>query len=365
MLIYGAGATPTRMYVLGRHGTGTDRPTVRIGDFLARDGSAGAAVGIDADRPHAGVVVGKRGTGKSYTLGVIAEGLADARGVTPIVVDPMGVFDGLSAAGGRVIEPAVRPASLPPSAWPDLVGLDPAGGPGGLLWRVVAETSDSADCPASLAAFREHLPSMDAPDETRRVVRNHLDLAASWGVFDPSAPSIEDLLDDGRPIVIDLAGTPETAARAVVRVVARGLYDSRVAGTVRRLPWLLVDEAHAYFGGIADPALRTLLTRGRAPGVSLVCATQRPEALPPVAISQADLILAHRLTAERDVERLREAESTYLEGSLAGRLPEGVGEALVVDDATEEAHAVRVRRRRTEHGGSSPRASDLASSRAA
>ncbi|MFW6000099.1 MAG: ATPase, partial [Halorubrum sp.] len=47
-----------------------DRPphTARIGYFLARDGSAGATVGVDLDRPHAGVVFGKRGTGKSYTL---------------------------------------------------------------------------------------------------------------------------------------------------------------------------------------------------------------------------------------------------------------------------------------------------------
>ncbi|SNR40742.1 ATP-binding protein [Halorubrum vacuolatum] len=349
------------MYVLGRDGDPTAGPTVHLGEFLARDGSTGAAVGVDADRPHAAVVVGKRGAGKSYTLGVIAEGLADAPGVAPVIVDPMGVFGGLEALGGDVIAPQVRPATLPPAVWPDLLGLDPAGAPGGLLWRVVAETVDRRAGPASIAAFRDRLSEMDAPEETRRVVRNHLDLAASWGVFDPAAPPVTELLG-GDPTVIDLAGTPEVAAGAVVSSLARGLYDACVEGDAPRLPWLLIDEAHAYFGGIADPALRTVLTRGRAPGVSLVCATQRPEALPPVAISQSDLIVAHRLTAERDVDRLREAEATYLDGSLAARLPEGVGEALVVDDATEEAHTVRVRERRTPHGGSSPRASEVEAS---
>jgi len=105
--------------------------------------------------------------------------------------------------------------------------------------------------------------------------------------------------------VLDLAGVPEAAAAAVVRAVARGLY-ARIDGDLDRLPWLLVDEAHAFFGGVADPALRTLLTRGRAPGVSLVCATQRPGALPSVAVSQSDLLVAHRLTAERDLDRLAE-----------------------------------------------------------
>jgi len=350
---------PDCVYVLGRDGDdGTDRDpphTARIGAFLARDGSAGAPVGVDLDRPHAGVVFGKRGTGKSYTLGVLAEGLAEADGVAPVVVDPMGVFGGLEAAGGRVVDPAVRPASIPPSAWPDLLGLDPSGGPGSLVWRVVADAPPSP----SLAALRETVDAADAPAETRRAAANHLRLAASWGVFDADAPPVASLAADGDPAVLDLAGVPDAAAAAVVRAVARGLYDARVDGDLSRLPWLLVDEAHAFFGGIAEPALRTLLTRGRAPGVSLVCATQRPAALPSVAVSQSDLLVSHRLTATRDVDRLAEAEATYLAGDLAARLPDGVGEALVVDDATETAHTVRIRERRTPHEGESPRASRL------
>ncbi|QAU12918.1 ATP-binding protein [Halorubrum sp. BOL3-1] len=389
---------PECVYVLGRddesddgHTDGRDgddeterdrRPphTARIGAFLARDGSAGAPVGVDIDRPHAGVVFGKRGTGKSYTLGVLAEELAEADGVAPVVVDPMGVFGGLEAVGGRVVDPAVRPASIPPSTWPDLLGLDPASGPGSLVWRVVADALDGGggdkiedgrgdetqrggsgrdDPSPSLAALREAVNAADAPAETRRAAANHLRLAASWDVFDADAPPVASLAADGDPAVLDLAGVPDAAAAAVVRGVARGLYDARIGGDLPRLPWLLVDEAHAFFDGVAEPALRTLLTRGRAPGVSLVCATQRPAALPSVAVSQSDLLVSHRLTATRDVERLAEAEATYLAGDLAARLPEGVGEALVVDDATETAHTVRIRERRTPHEGESPRASRL------
>jgi hypothetical protein len=364
-----------------RRGGGADRDadrpphTARIGSFLARDGSAGAPVGVDLDRPHAGVVFGKRGTGKSYTLGVLAEELAAADGVAPVVVDPMGVFGGLEAAGGRVVDPAVRPASIPPSTWPDLLGLDPASGPGSLVWRVVADAVDggvddaTADSPEdgppsqspSLAALREAVESADAPAETRRSAANHLRLADSWGVFDADAPPVASLAADGDPAVLDLAGVPDAAAAAVVRAVARGLYDARIESDLPRLPWLLVDEAHAFFDGVAEPALRTLLTRGRAPGVSLVCATQRPAALPSVVVSQSDLLVSHRLTAARDVDRLAEAEATYLAGDLASRLPEGVGEALVVDDATETAHTLRIRERRTPHEGESSRASGLPS----
>jgi hypothetical protein len=388
---------PVRVHVLGRDGTdaasvpdndvstdavagdgsapasgdGTDRPphAARIGAFLARDGSVGAPVGIDLDRPHAGLVFGKRGTGKSYTLGVLAEELADAPGVAPVVVDPMGAFGGLAAAGGRVVDPAVRPAAVPPSAWPDLLGLDPAGGPGSLVWRVVADAvgdgaeaggstaGDAAAESPTVAALREAVAAADAPAETRRAASNHLRLAASWGVFDAEAPPVASLAADGDPTVLARAGVPDAAAAAVVRAVARGLYDARIAGDCARLPWLLVDEAHAFFDGVAEPALRTLLTRGRAPGVSLVCATQRPAAVPTVAVSQSDLLVSHRLTAARDVDRLAAAEATYLGGDLAARLPDGVGEALIVDDATETAHTVRIRERRTPHDGASPRAS--------
>jgi len=384
MLLYDT-AAPIGMYVIGRDdadsvrprepavGDGeTSAPTVPLGSFLARDGSTGAAVGVDADGPHAAVVFGKRGTGKSYTLGVIAEGLAAADGVAPVVVDPMGVFSGLRAAGGRVVEPTVRPAAIPASAWPDLLGLDPTSGAGSLLWRAVADaasaTADSrrngpspdpeAGVPSpSLGDVRDRIDASGAPEAARRAADNHLRLAESWGVFDAAAVPVARFAADGTPTVLDLAGVPERAAAAVVRAVARGLYDAQVAGRLDRLPWLLVDEAHAFFGGVAEPALRTILTRGRAPGVSLVCATQRPGALPSVAVSQSDLIVAHRLTAEGDVARLAEAEATYLAGSLASRLPTGTGEALVVDDATETAHTVRVRERRTPHGGGSPRAS--------
>ncbi|OYR39300.1 ATP-binding protein [Halorubrum sp. Eb13] len=376
------------MHVLGREDDGAraasrgdaDRasdttaslPTLRLGSFLARDGSAGAPVGVDADRPHAGVVFGKRGTGKSYTLGVLAEGLADASGVSAVVVDPMGVFGGLRNAGGRVVDPAVRPTAIPAAAWPDLLGLDPTSGPGGVVWRAVAEATrdagvagDTGADAVSVADLRGRVAEADAPADARRAAANHLRLAASWGVFDADAPPIASLATDGAPTVLDLAGVPEAAAAAVVRAVARGLYDARIDGDCDRLPWLLVDEAHAFFGGVADPALRTLLTRGRAPGVSLVCATQRPGALPSVAVSQSDLLVCHRLTAERDVARLAEADATYLAGDLASRLPTGTGEALVVDDATETAHTLRVRERRTPHGGGSPRASDVCTADAA
>lgn len=64
-------------------------PAGAFGAYRAWDGGADAPVEIDLARPHAVCVVGKRGTGKSNTLAVLAEELAATDGVVPVVAVPM------------------------------------------------------------------------------------------------------------------------------------------------------------------------------------------------------------------------------------------------------------------------------------
>jgi DNA helicase HerA-like ATPase len=347
-------------HVLGRRESAPSAPTHEnapsghLGAYRARDGSPGAEVRIDLDGPHAGLVVGKRGYGKSYTLGVLAEELAGADGVAPVVADPMGIFSSLAGLGTEVVaEPRVSADALAPRAWCDLLGLDPADSAGALVWQAASARS-------TLGGMRSFVADADtkADRATRRAADNHLALAESWGVFAPGGLTAENLVGSPAGTVLDLSGLDAGPANAVVRAVASGLYDRCVRGRPSRLPWLLVDEAHAFFDGIADAALRTVLTRGRQPGLSLVAATQRPSALPSVAVSQADLLLAHRLTARADLDALAASRPTYLGSSFEERLPANSGEVLLVDDATESVHAVRVRERETTHGGASPSATD-------
>lgn len=339
------------MHILGRIDSATG-PAVRLGTYRAADGSDGSAVGLDLHRPHAALVVGKRGYGKSNTLGVVAEDAASASGVTPVVIDTMGEFAGLGDADSvRVVDaPTVAPTTLPPAAWPALFDLSPTDSVGALLWEAARETS-------TLDAMAAHVDAAAVADGVGRAARNHLRLAESWGVFAPDGLDARTLLSTPAT-VLDCSGLADRAASALVRAVASGLYEACVDRRPARLPWLLIDEAHFFFDGVASPALETLLTRGRTPGVSVVAATQRPGALPPVALSQSDLLLAHRLTAAADVEALAAATPTYLSGRLRDRLPVETGGAVVVDDVTESVHGVQVRRRETTHGGADPRVGD-------
>jgi hypothetical protein len=350
-----AAANPGVHTVLGRADDEAG-PAVDLGAYRAVDGSSGARVGLDCDRPHVGLVVGKRGYGKSYTLGVLAEGLSRADGVAPVVVDPVGVFAGLADGDvpARVVErPRVAADALPPRAWCETLDLDPTDPAGTLVWRAAEEAGD-------LDGMRAAAADASADAAARRAAANHLDLAASWGVFDPAGLTAPDLADDA-VAVLDVSGLPDAAAAVVVRAVATALYEARVADRLGRLPWLLVDEAHAFLDGVAAPALERLATRGRHPGVGLVAATQRPGAVPSTVVSQADTLVAHRLTAAEDRAALSAAEQSYLDRSLVERLPTTPGEARVVDDATESVHAVRIRERDTPHGGATPRASDISS----
>ncbi|KZX47172.1 ATP-binding protein [Haloarcula sp. K1] len=343
------------MVVIGREGaTGA---TARLGHYRARDGSRGAAVDLDVDRPHVGLVVGKRGSGKTYTLGVLAEGLLAAEGVAPVVVDPMGAFTPLSAAdvSATVVDPSVRADALDPRQWCTVLGLNPERGAGALVWRAASER-------ATLGGMRSWVADADVAASTARAATNHLALAASWGVFEPSGIEVETLCSDGLT-VLDMSGFASRPAGAVLAAVATALYDARVTDRTDRLPWLLVDEAHAFTDGVARRPLRRLVTRGRQPGVSCVLATQRPSAVPPTTVSQTDLLVAHRLTSTADIDALQAAQPTYLDGDFTARLPETTGDALVVDDDTESVHHVTVRERRTPHGGETPRASDLKADR--
>jgi len=342
-------------FVIGRNrGETVTEPSGRLGSFRALDGSDGAQLYFDCNSPHAVLIVGKRGYGKSYTLGVIAEELARTAGVAPVLLDPMGTFGTVADSGAdvparHISEPAVRPDALDGRSWCQLVGLSPERGAGALLWQAAADSG-------TVAGMREHIQMSAAPAREQRAATNHIGLADSWGVFDAERGVDVATLAGGELTVVDLSGLGNDPMNAVARAIADTLYQARMSATTARLPWLLVDEAHVFFDGVAAPALETVLTRGRAPGVSSVYVTQRPTAVPDVAISQSDILVAHRLTSATDIAALEAIQPTYMSDSLGDRLPTAPGEVLIIDDSTETAHTAQIRERVTEHGGHSPTA---------
>jgi hypothetical protein len=126
--------------------------------------------------------------------------------------------------------------------------------------------------------------------------------------------------------------------------------------------WVFVDEAHEFLPPLPKKTLATdplvqILREGRQPGVNLVLATQQPGKIHTDAITQSDIIISHRLTADLDINALNEIMGAYAQESLFkmfNKLPRLKGSALVMDDLGENVYPMQVRPRITWHGGGAP-----------
>jgi intein/homing endonuclease len=109
----------------------------------------------------------------------------------------------------------------------------------------------------------------------------------------------------------------------------------------------------------ASDALIQLLREGRQPGISMVMATQQPGKIHTDAMTQSDIVISHRVTAEQDVNSLNQIMQTYLYEGIKEKmnnLPREKGSAILLDDNSERIYPIRVRPRFTWHGGEAPTA---------
>ncbi len=384
-----------KQYLLGRQED--DRSgRLYLGRYLALDGSAGSGVYLDVLKPHALVICGKRGYGKSHTMGVLAEEFARLptrlkANFTVIIIDTMGIFSGLArpaadpglagwdlAPAGMEVRifvpepflddapPGTRPfhiptASLAPYDYCELLGIDPLGGHGAALVGAITRLGRF-----SIESLASEIARSDASPEIQSSLCGLLAMMTSWKLFSENA-SYDVLLVPGSINVLDLSGYGHDPAvrSCAVASLGRSLYDIRLRARRKEngsrespLIWLMIDEAHMFMGGNAGRVLvDEWLRQGRQPGLSLVLATQRPSALGYDVLSQADVLIAHRLTLRDDIEALEKARPVYVKEPIReamARLGTTKGAAIVLDDATESYHIVKVRPRVSAHGGGEP-----------
>jgi hypothetical protein len=89
----------------------------------------------------------------------------------------------------------------------------------------------------------------------------------------------------------------------------------------------------------------------------MVLATQQPGKIHTDAMTQSDIVLAHRLTAKIDVDALGSIMQGYFRGKLdqlLNDLPRVAGAALALDDVNERMYPMRIRPRFSWHGGGAP-----------
>lgn len=383
--------------------------------MLGRDIATQKNTYLDATGSRAVLVCGKRGSGKSYTLGVVIEELISvgAQDVIPIIIDPMGIYHtmvlrndkqsselyqwGLTAQGFnvRLLVPGIpeelydpdilvelqrrgveviplrlNASDLSPDGWCDLFDANINEPMGIALFRAVQNLGENRNFFTVGALIKAVQNDKRAKDTSKEALLNRLEAAENWHLFseDEYLP-MDNIFMPGMVNIVDVSRLESGAygrRNLIVSVIARNLFRARSDARLReefglagKLPrvWMALDEAHQFIPdstrSLAKPQLIRWAKEGRQPGLSLVVATQQPSAIDTEVLSQCDIILSHKLTSRDDVMALNRLSQDYMGGELRAIIGElkRTGQAVLVDDEQESVSMLQIRPRQSQHGG--------------
>ncbi len=323
--------------------------------------------------PHYILVVGKRGSGKSHTLGVIVENYAFLprkvqNQLSFIILDTMNIFHTLSRPNYENLDLLAQwdlePRKIDINIYEPKFSKQDFDFEDLLIMFGLSEKED--DAYLLYQYFKGEAPSLPNRLKVRYSLFSSL-------LGDSIIPKI---IQPGIHI-IRLGHYPLYVKRMVANLLARKLLEIRMKARekeienestgifVRDIPliWLFVDEAHEFLDKELNSPVKETFVRvireGRGPGLSLVLATQQPNRLVSDALTQPDVVIAHKLTNRIDIEAVNDIARNFMdvdfEVLFADQLPNVPGAALVIDDKGERVFPSQVRPRVTFHGGASAR----------
>lgn len=222
------------------------------------------------------------------------------------------------------------------------------------------------------------LKDQDTTKEIKDALINRLKIAKSWGVFSKSGTTMKDFAKPGAITTIDVSTYKqaigmESIQELIVGLLGKRLYEERMlyrkeeeknllAGKRKAsempIVWMVIDEAHMFMpqdrASMALDVLLQWIRVGRQPGLSLILATQRPNKLHSESISQCDLFLSMRMTAQEDIQAVSSIRPSYLNipmDKYYAQMPKEQGYAILVDDNSEKVMLLKIRPRITWDGG--------------
>jgi len=300
--------------VIGRNETdkkkfGTEA-TILLGKHYVTMGaekSLANPVLLDVNRPHVILVSGKRGSGKSYSLGVIAEGLMNLSGevkknVSCVIFDTMGIywtmkfpnykdekllsewnikptalkpkvfvpfslFDDYESKGLPVDSKfGIKPSELDAEEWCSLFKIDLNSNEGILLEKAVLEAKKKKSF--SIEQLIKIIQAEERSSDTEKnLVIARFEAVEKWGVFNEKGTEVKDLIAGGTISVIDLSAYSQISDGDLIKNLVIGFISKKVlqqrllarkAEEVREikdelslkkkepLVWILIDEAHEF-----------------------------------------------------------------------------------------------------------------------
>lgn len=386
---------------------------LNIGRYYALDSSLGSHVYLDASKPHAILICGKRGYGKSYTLGILIEELAmleeDIRKkIGIVVIDTLGMFWtsffpnikekdiirkwGYEPRGYNVsifssyesvkeyrkkgidANPLLlKTSEIGVNHWLMLFNLKSTDSIGIAIARALNEMKEEYSID-DILEFMENDKKLSS--NVKIAAENFFKMAKSWNIFDKKGVKIEEIVKGGRITILDLSPYMEELKILITSIIARKIFEervrerkkyeeSRIKGEEHKekipITWIAIDEAHVFIPIIPSLSkeilIKQCMRQGRYPGISLILATQRIASMDKEVLSHCDIIISHRLTSKQDIEALNEVKPVYMQEEMKEALKKvgrEKGVALIIDDTSESVHIIKMRPRLSWHGGEEP-----------
>ncbi|KXA89210.1 hypothetical protein AKJ57_05685 [candidate division MSBL1 archaeon SCGC-AAA259A05] len=271
------------------------------------------------------------------------------------------------------------PSELSVTDWLFLLDIKDTQAQAGALNEIIEKAKDEYGKFYSIRDMVSKLEKSEIKENVKEALRRKLKKADSWGIFSEEGEEVEDIVKGGEFVVLDLSGAgelPWNVRTTLTAILVRKLYSKRsfarsveeVAKVENKdfsakipLIWLFIDEAHIFAPAgqktAATEPLVEWVRQGRRPGLSIVMATQQPGALDNRLLSQCDTLIVHRITAGQDSKavgsRISEIHGSKSISAYMKNLPKEPGYALIMNDKTEELVPVKIRPRKSWHGGGS------------
>lgn len=267
----------------------------------------------------------------------------------------------------------IKTSELDITEWLTLFKIRWTDSEGVLLTRVVENVKEKMGSYYGIDDIIAAVKKDEEADKlTKQALVNRFNVAKSWGLLEKEGTPLKEIAKPGAITVIDVSAYRQTIGmegtrEIIVGLLGKKLFEERmlyrkeeeakvIAGQKREseMPviWMMIDEAHMFMPKDEDTFASKVLLEwvrvGRQPGLSLVLATQRPNRLHPDAISQCDLFISHRMTAQPDIEAVSKLRPSYMHQNFDKyyqEMPRERGYALILDDNTEKLWMVKIRPR--------------------
>lgn len=233
---------------------------------MGRTTSLSNRIFLDVVRSHVVLVCGKRGSGKSYSLGVITEGICNlpeevAKNLAVIIFDTMGIFWTMKYANEKdtdllkewKLKPeglekvniyipsghfkkykdegipadysfAIKPSELMPEDWRLTFNLEENDSLAIAIEKVIFDFQEKGETNYSIDDITKAIDrDEDINIDTKNAAKNRFKSAKGWGLFEKEGTKISDIIQGGKVSIIDLSAYTTGAGGWGVKTLVTGL----------------------------------------------------------------------------------------------------------------------------------------------